>query len=105
MQVATLTEREASVASALHERELLMDKAAQLLAVGKDKAAEATRKRAASLLGGLPISALHPPTVIGASSEAFSDSLQIFLRSPAAKDLLADERMPPGMSAPHKCPT
>ncbi|GLC72049.1 hypothetical protein PLESTF_001198600 [Pleodorina starrii] len=88
-KVAALTEREARVAAALKERGKLLDKAAEAEAKGQRDAAEEARKRAAALLEGLPISALHPPTVVGASSEAFADALQAYVRTNVGGDLLA----------------
>ncbi|GLI64445.1 hypothetical protein VaNZ11_007716 [Volvox africanus] len=88
-KVAGLEDREAKVAAVLAERALLLSSAAQQDAGGKKEEAAATRKLAAELLGGLPISALHPPTVLGASSEAFADALHTFVRSHAGSDLLS----------------
>ncbi|GIL46561.1 hypothetical protein Vafri_3552 [Volvox africanus] len=88
-KVAGLEDREAKVAAVLKERALLLSDAAQQDAGGKKEAAAATRKVAAKLLGGLPISALHPPSVLGASSEAFADALQTFVRSHDGSDLLS----------------
>ncbi|EFJ45495.1 hypothetical protein VOLCADRAFT_105949 [Volvox carteri f. nagariensis] len=88
-KVACLTEREAKVAAALEKRGKLLEKASQQEKEGQAEAAAESRKRAAALLDGMPISALHPPTVVGASSEAFADALQAFMRANAGSDLLA----------------
>ncbi|KXZ53087.1 hypothetical protein GPECTOR_8g79 [Gonium pectorale] len=78
-KVAGLTGREAEVAATLRERAALLSAAARQAADGQADAAAASRKKAAALLDGLPISALHPPTVVGAASEAFSDALHTYV--------------------------
>lgn len=77
--VAKLESREAEVAQVLSKRAELMTKAAKHEAAGETSKAEKCRKSAAQLCGGLPLSALHPPTVMGATSEAFADSLRAFV--------------------------
>ncbi|PNH12767.1 DNA-directed RNA polymerase I subunit rpa1 [Tetrabaena socialis] len=78
-EVAGLEERETQVAEALQRRGRLLARASQQDAEGhEDKTADA-RRRAKALLGGLPISAIHPPTVMGAASEAFSDALRAYV--------------------------
>ncbi|KAG2439375.1 hypothetical protein HXX76_004732 [Chlamydomonas incerta] len=76
---AGLTEREAAVAAALKARGKLLAEADAAAAAGKKDKAAAAKARAAGLLGGLPITALHPPTVLGAASEAFADALRAYV--------------------------
>ncbi len=77
--VAKLESREAEVAQVLSKRAELLTKAAKHEAAGETSKAEKCRRSAAQLCGGLPVSALHPPNVVGATSEAFADSLRAFV--------------------------
>ncbi|GFR43873.1 hypothetical protein Agub_g5002 [Astrephomene gubernaculifera] len=80
-QTAALTEREGEVSTTLRTRAALLAEAEKHKAAGNNAAAAAARKKAHELLGGLPISALHPPTVVGAASEAFSDALLSYVET------------------------
>lgn len=89
-QTACLEEAEAEIAAAISERTALKAKAAKAQKDGKLKLAAKTAKQ---LSLNPPVSALQPPTVMGATSEKFADSLAKFLHDNAGGLLASEERI------------
>lgn len=88
-QTACLEEAEAEIAAAIRERTALRAKAAKAQRDGKLKLAAKTVKQ---LSRNPPVSALQPPTVMGATSEKFADALAKFLHDNAGGLLASTER-------------
>ncbi|MEW5311505.1 MAG: hypothetical protein WDW38_003214 [Sanguina aurantia] len=88
-KTACLEEAEAEIAAAIRERTALRAKAAKAQRDGKLKLAAKTVKQ---LSRNPPVSALQPPTVMGATSEKFADALAKFLHDNAGGLLASTER-------------